>query len=69
MVIYKTMDGDVLDYRTFNRNVLIPVGLAKRLGARSFDQNQSWRYYKSDGGKFHKSFKVEFRLLSYEIYE
>ena len=69
VIIYKTMDGDVLDYRTFNRNVLIPVGLAKRFGARSFDQNQSWRYYKSDGGKFYKSFKVEFRLLSYEIYE
>ena len=68
VLIYRTMGGEILDYRVFNEDVKIPVGLAKRITLRSFDQNQNWKYYKSEGYDY-KQFKVEFRLLSYEIEE
>lgn len=69
VIIYKTMSGEILDYQTFTRKVDIPVGLAKRIELRSFDQSQNWKYYKSSGGFNDKSFKIEFRLLSYELDE
>ena len=68
VLVYRTMDGEILDYRVFNKDVMIPVGLAKRITLGSFDQNQNWKYFKSDGYDY-KQFKVEFRLLSYEIDE
>ena len=68
VLVYKTMGGVILDYQVFDKNVLIPVGLAKRIEIRSFDQGQDWKYYKSDG-YLYQQFKVEFRLLSYEIAE
>ena len=68
VLVYRTMGGEILDYRVFNEDVMIPVGLAKRITLHSFDQNQNWKYYKSEGYDY-KQFKVEFRLLSYEIDE
>lgn len=68
VVIYKTMSGEVLDYQIVDEEIMIPVGLAKRIKIRSFDQDQNWMYYKSDGYHDNK-FKVEFRLITYEISE
>lgn len=62
------MSGEVLDYQIVDEEIMIPVGLAKRIKIRSFDQDQNWRYYKSDGYHDNK-FKVEFGLLTYEISE
>jgi hypothetical protein len=66
VLVYRTMDGEILDYQEISEDVYIPVGLAKRIQIRSFDNSQSWKYYKSEG-YFYKNFKVEFRLLSYEV--
>lgn len=68
VIIYKTMNGEILDYQIIDREVMIPVGLAKRIEIRSFDQQQNWQYYKSKD-YFYKPFKVEFKLLSYGISE
>ena len=62
------MNGEILDYQIIDREVMIPVGLAKRIEIRSFDQQQNWQYYKSKD-YFYKPFKVEFKLLSYGISE
>lgn len=68
VIVYKTMNGEILDYQIVDEEIMIPVGLAKRIKIRSFDQDQNWMYYKSDGYHYNK-FKVEFRLLTYEISE
>lgn len=67
VIIYKTMSGEMLDYQTFTVDVDIPVGLAKRITLRSFDQSNNWKYYRSNGLSSDKSFDIEFRLLSYEL--
>ena len=70
VLIYTDNKGEVMDYRIIQENLLIPPKLAKRLRIRSFDQDQNWAYYKDNRGYGgYDSFKIEFRLLSYEIDE
>lgn len=70
VLIYTDTKGEVMDYRIIQENLLIPPKLAKRLRIRSFDQDQNWAYYKDNRGYGgYDSFKIEFRLLSYEIDE
>lgn len=66
VLIYSNMQGEIIDYKLFNQKVIIPVGLSKRITLRAFDND--WVYYK-DGDSYDKRFKVEFRLLTYEIDE
>ena len=66
IIIYKDLNGEIIDYRTINVSVSIPPKLSKRLKLNSFDQDQNYKYYNSRGYSYPK-FKVEFRLLSYEI--
>jgi hypothetical protein len=66
IIIYKDLSAEIIDYRTINISLLIPPKLSKRVKLRSFDQDQNYKYYKSQGYNYPK-FKVEFRLLSYEI--
>ena len=68
IIIYKDLSGEIIDYRTINVGILIPPNLSKRLKLNSFDQDQNYRYYKdSKSWSNYPRFKVEFRLLSYEI--
>lgn len=70
ILIYKTLNGEIIDY---NENVLreeIAPHLAKRFYDKGFG---GWRDYSCNGESFclahHIYFKTEFRLISYEIEE
>lgn len=68
VLIYKDMKGEIIDYRILNQELLIPPNLAKQVKVRSFDQDNNYNYYKNPFS-ITTNFKIEFRLLSYEIDE
>lgn len=70
VIIYTDKNGEVMDYRIINEDIMIPPNLAKRIKIRSFDQDQNYIYFK-DAERYNSFdiFKIEFRLLSYEIEE
>lgn len=71
VLIYRDMKNEIIDYKIINPNIIIPPGLAKMFEQRSFDQSQRYHYYKTNTGGMPgymlDFFKVDFRLLSYEI--
>lgn len=71
VLIYRDMKNEIIDYKIINTDIIIPPGLAKMFSIRSFDQSQRYQYYKTNTGGmpgyFFEFFKVDFRLLSYEI--
>lgn len=62
------MNEEIIDYRILNQELLIPPNLAKQVKVRSFDQDRNYNFYK-DPFSITTNFKIEFRLLSYEIEE
>jgi len=72
VLIYKDMNNVIIDYKIFDERIIIPPGLAKMVTQRSFDQEQRYHYYKTKTSfpqYMYERFKVDFRLLSYEIEE
>ena len=71
VLIYRDMKNEIIDYKIINPDIIIPPGLAKMFQQRSFDQSQRYHYYKTNTGGMPgymlDFFKVDFRLLSYEI--
>lgn len=71
VLIYRDMKNEIIDYKIINPNIIIPPGLAKMFEQSSFDQSQRYHYYKTNTGGMPgymlDFFKVDFRLLSYEI--
>ena len=68
VIIYKDLKGEIIDFRIINENILIPPNLAKQAKTRSFDQDMNYVYFKDHTPYTRVSqFKIEFRLLSYEI--
>jgi hypothetical protein len=70
VLIYKDMEDNIIDYRVIDEKIVIPPNLAKRISIESFDNEGSYYYYKDESGDHNsEKFKIEFRLLSYEIEE
>ena len=64
------MEDNIIDYRVIDEKIVIPPNLAKRISIESFDNEGSYYYYKDESGDHNsEKFKIEFRLLSYEIEE
>lgn len=69
VIIYKDMQDNIIDYRVIDREIIIPPNLAKRMSIASFDDEGSYTYFKDRQSSLSEKFKIEFRLLSYEIEE
>jgi S1-C subfamily serine protease len=71
VLIYRDMKNEIIDYKIINPDIIIPPGFAKMFEQKSFDQSQHYHYYKTNTGGMPRYlldfFKVDFRLLSYEI--
>jgi S1-C subfamily serine protease len=71
VLIYRDMKNEIIDYKIINPDIIIPPGLAKMFEQKSFDQSQRYHYHKTNTGGMPgymlDFFKVDFRLLSYEI--
>ncbi len=68
-LLYKTMDGEVFNYRMVSLPDMLPPGFAKMKTDESFDQNSEFVYYKDTSSlSFNcEKFDVELRVLSYDI--
>lgn len=71
VLLYRTLKGEVFDFRLTAVPDLIPPGLAKMITERSFDQQQrfSYRGEKAYLEDLYDRFDVELRILSYDIVE
>lgn len=71
VIVYKTMSGDIFNFRRIYYEKVIPAGLAKIITRENLGGN--YVYYKSLEPYEHYSnltkFQIEFRLISYEIVE
>lgn len=71
IIVYKTMSGDIFNFRPVYYKKVIPAGLAKIITRENLAGN--YVYYKSLESYDHYSnitkFQIEFRLISYEIEE
>ena len=66
IVIYKNMNGTMLDFQLIETHEIIPAGFTKMIKVRSFDQDQNFKYYKSEG-YYYEKFDIEMRVLTYDI--
>lgn len=72
VLIYKTLSGEIIDYSEYSFSDEIAPHLAKRL--EEINGFSDWYDYSCNGptqfyNNHHPKFKVEFRLISYEIEE
>lgn len=67
-VIYKSMNGDVLDYEEINQKVDIAPQMAKSIKIKGYGHDMDYAYYKSEVKMTQpdRKFKIEFVLNSYK---
>ncbi|MDR2119393.1 MAG: hypothetical protein LBP64_00780 [Tannerella sp.] len=65
-IIYKLENGEIIDYRDYACNAVIPAGLSKKFTADSFDRHCTFVYkYGNDQFKdYYTQFTVEYSIIS-----
>lgn len=66
-IIYLDMQGNQLDYKDFYREVTIAPGMARKVDIPAYEHDRSYNYYKSEALYGHRSFKIKFKLLGYNL--
>lgn len=70
-IIYMDMQGNSLDYEDYEKKVLIPPGMVKKVNIPAYERDRHYQYYKTkdhtgstDQGLF-PTFKIRFKLQGY----
>ncbi len=66
-IIYLDMQGNQLDYKDFYREVEIAPGMARKVDIPAYEHDRCYNYYKSEALYGHRSFKIRFKLLGYNL--
>lgn len=69
-ITYLDMSGKALDYEEYKKSVSIAPGMTRKIDIPAYEKDRHYHYYKSEnmsGGS--PSFKVEYKLLDYNIKE
>lgn len=69
-ITYLDMSGKALNYEEYKKNVSIAPGMTRKIDIPAYEKDRHYHYYKSEnmpGGS--PSFKVEYKLLDYNIKE
>lgn len=73
ILVYKDMDNEITDFKFIAPDEIILPGLAKNIELESLNKTDRYHYYKTNTYNYpidrSDKFKVEFRLLNYEIQE
>ncbi|MBP3253647.1 MAG: hypothetical protein J6M30_09955 [Bacteroidales bacterium] len=67
-IIYKDMQGNILDYQEINQYISIAPQMAKSFKIKAYGHDNSYAYYKSKKSSSNpeRVFTIEFKLNSYE---
>ena len=67
-IIYKSMNGDDLDYEEINQNIEIAPQMAKSIKIKGYGHDMDYAYYKSQikTTQPDRKFQIEFKLNSYK---
>ncbi len=67
MLVYYDMKGNQLDYQEFFRPVDIAPNFTKKVDVPAYEHNRSYHYYKTPDNIGNPTFKVEYKLIDYNI--
>lgn len=65
-IVYKDMNGEILDYQDIDKTIEIAPKMARTFTVKSFGESADYVYYKSKAITYHdRKFKVDFILEQY----
>ena len=65
-IVYKDMNGEVLDYQDIDKSIEIAPKMARTFTIKAFGESADYVYYKSKAITYHdRKFKVDFVLEQY----
>lgn len=65
-IVYKDMNGEILDYQDIDKSIEIAPKMARTFTVKSFGESADYVYYKSKAITYHdRKFKVDFVLEQY----
>lgn len=63
---YYDMQGNPIDRKTYSQDVTIYPGFVKKFDIPAYERERYYHYYKSKDSSSFPSFKLEYKLISYE---
>ncbi|MBQ4916920.1 MAG: hypothetical protein IIU72_03055 [Muribaculaceae bacterium] len=66
-ITYFDMSGNELDYEEFTENIEINPKKTKKINIPAYERGRSYHYYKTPDGERRTKFKIQFKLIDYNV--
>ena len=64
-IVYKDMNGEILDYQDIDKSIEIAPKMARTFTVKPFGESADYVYYKTRNSYYNRKFKVDFVLEKY----
>lgn len=64
-IVYKDMNGEILDYQDIDKSIEIAPKMARTFTVKPFGESADYVYYKTRNSYYNRKFKVDFVLEQY----